>query len=64
VYAAKWCCIVLNVFLPVHFARRRFADPGLDADALKRAQLNKAAQPLAAIEHLIANKEAAWLTST
>jgi hypothetical protein len=63
VYAAKWCSIVLNVFLPVHLARRRFADPKLDEAALKRGQLDKAAKQLSALEHLIANKEATWLTS-
>lgn len=42
VYQVKWCCIALNVFLPVHLARRRFADPGLDEVALKRTQLYKA----------------------
>ena len=41
-YQIKWCCIALNVFLPVHLARRKFADPGLDVDALMRAQLVKA----------------------
>ena len=42
VYQVKWCCIALNIFLPVHLARRRFANPGLDAAALKNAQLAKA----------------------
>lgn len=42
VYAAKWACIALNVFLPVHLARRKFADPALDEAALKAAQLAKA----------------------
>jgi hypothetical protein len=42
VYRIKWCCIALNVFLPVHLARRRFADPALDEAALKRGQLAKA----------------------
>ena len=41
-YRVKWCCIALNVFLPVHMARRKFADPHLDEAALKRAQLAKA----------------------
>lgn len=41
-YRVKWCCITLNVFRPVHMARRAFAHPGLDEAALKRAQLNKA----------------------
>lgn len=41
-YEIKWCCIALNVFLPVHLARRRFANPELDEDALKRTQIEKA----------------------
>lgn len=42
VYQVKWCCIALNVFLPVHLARRRFANPSLDETELKNAQLSKA----------------------
>ncbi|MDB5813300.1 MAG: Phosphotransferase enzyme family protein [Rhodocyclales bacterium] len=42
VYQIKWCCIALNVFLPVHMARRKFANPSLDESALKRQQLAKA----------------------
>lgn len=42
VYQIKWCCIALNVFLPVNMARRRFANPELDESALKQAQLVKA----------------------
>lgn len=41
-YQFKWCCIALNVFLPVNFARRKFANPSLDESTLKRAQLAKA----------------------
>ena len=41
-YQIKWCCIALNVFLPVHLARRRFANHGLDEQALKQAQYAKA----------------------
>ena len=41
-YQVKWCCITLNVFLPVHMERRRFANPQLDPLALKRDQLLKA----------------------
>lgn len=41
-YQFKWCCIALNVFLPVNFARRKFANPNLDEGTLKRAQLAKA----------------------
>ena len=49
-YQIKWCCIALNVFLPVHLARRAFANPSLDEIALKRAQLLKANQILNSIE--------------
>lgn len=46
VYQLKWCCIALNVFLPVHLERRRFANPGLDVTQLKISQLQKAEQLL------------------
>lgn len=46
VYRIKWCCIALNVFLPVHLARRKFADPSLHEASVKAAQLAKA-------EHLL-----------
>lgn len=49
-YQIKWCCIALNVFLPVHLARRTFANPSLDEVALKQAQLLKANQILNAID--------------
>ena len=49
-YQIKWCCIALNVFLPVHLARRTFANPGLDETSLKQAQLLKANQILNAID--------------
>lgn len=42
VYQLKWCAIALNVFLPVHLERRKFANPALDEAVLKRAQLVKA----------------------
>ena len=48
-YQVKWCCIALNVFLPVHLARRRFADPDLDEQALKHVQLDKAERLMARI---------------
>jgi hypothetical protein len=44
VYRVKWCCITLNIFLPVNLARRRFADPLLDERTLKRQQLAKATE--------------------
>jgi len=49
-YQIKWCCIALNVFVPVHLARRKFADPGVDENALKQTQLIKARQLLNSID--------------
>lgn len=49
-YQVKWCCIALNVFLPVNLARRRFANPGLDETALKRTQLEKGKQLFQSIQ--------------
>ena len=40
----RWCCIVLNEFLPDIAQRRQFADPGLDLEARKLQQLGKARQ--------------------
>ncbi len=44
VYQIKWCCIALNVFVQIHLARRKFANPDLDEMALKQTQLAKAKQ--------------------
>lgn len=49
VFQIKWCCIVLNVFLPDAARRRRFADPGADLEDRKHAQCAKAEQLLASI---------------
>ncbi len=49
-YRIKWCCIALNVFLPVNLARRKFANPGLDEALLKRQQLVKATSLFNALE--------------
>ena len=42
VYQFKWCCIALNVFIPVNLARRQFANPNLNVIEFKNAQLVKA----------------------
>lgn len=47
-YRLKWCCILLNPFLPTEGARRRFAVPG--ASGRKREQLAKARDLLATLE--------------
>ncbi len=42
VYRIKWCCIALNIFIPMHLARRQFANPNLNVIDLRTAQLAKA----------------------
>ncbi len=41
-YQLKWCCIMLNDFLPSDGSRRRFALHGLDETERKTRQLHKA----------------------
>jgi hypothetical protein len=48
VFRIKWCCIMLNEFLPDAARRRRFADPGADSEARRRMQLDKARRHLPA----------------
>jgi hypothetical protein len=50
-YRIKWCCILLNVFLPIDGARREFAQGG--ASERKREQLKKAKNHLVFLEQLI-----------
>jgi hypothetical protein len=40
----RWCCIILNEFLPDIARRRRFADPALDLEVRKLQQVRKARQ--------------------
>ncbi len=42
VYCVKWCCIMMNEFLPAGGRRRRFARNDHDRDERKRCQLEKA----------------------
>lgn len=42
VFQIKWCCIMLNEFLPDAAQRRRFANPTTEPEQRKRAQLEKA----------------------
>jgi hypothetical protein len=46
VYRIKWCCIILNEFLPVDRARRTFSNPEDDIAARKKGQLEKAFRAL------------------
>ena len=48
VYRVKWCCILLNEFLPVGGRRRQFSTAA-DQEARKVAQLTKARAALAAV---------------
>lgn len=41
-FQIKWCCIMLNEFLPDAARRRRFANPAMDPEQGKRLQLEKA----------------------
>jgi hypothetical protein len=41
-YALKWCCILLNEFVPEHLERRLFANPGLKREEVQGQQLEKA----------------------
>ena len=50
-YRIKWCCILLNVFLPIDGSRREFAQGG--ASEKKKGQLKKAQNHLASLEQLI-----------
>ncbi|MBI4169132.1 MAG: phosphotransferase [Acidobacteria bacterium] len=49
VYQIKWCCILLNDFLPVSRERRRFADGVRDPEERKVEQLHKARRALARV---------------
>jgi thiamine kinase-like enzyme len=41
-YKIKWCCIVLNIFIPSDMERRIFANPDLDVSLYKEKQLSLA----------------------
>jgi thiamine kinase-like enzyme len=45
-YKIKWCCIVLNIFLPKHLARREFANEVVNCSNLRKTQILKAKQLL------------------
>ena len=50
VFQIKWCCIMLNEFLPDAAQRRRFANPTAEPESRKRAQLQKAQRFFNSIE--------------
>lgn len=51
VFRVKWCCIILNEFLPAEAKRRRFADATRDPAARKGLQLGKARALFDTLEH-------------
>jgi hypothetical protein len=51
VYRVKWCCIMLNEFLPVDRQRRRFAQDAPAEEGRKRAQLHKVGHALRELCH-------------
>jgi len=52
IYRIKWCCILLNHFLPVDSERRAFAQG--DAEGRKKEQINKAQKLFASLEQSMA----------
>lgn len=50
IYQIKWCCIALNIFLPYHLERRKFANKNLNLIELQRNQLIKAKKILGLLE--------------
>ncbi len=53
--ALKWCCIILNPFVPEWAARNQFADSASDLNILKRQRLNSARKAFSNIRPLIEN---------
>jgi hypothetical protein len=49
VYQTKWCCILLNEFLPAGHRRRQFASPVSGLEERQAQQLDKARQGFAAL---------------
>ncbi len=46
VFAVKWCCILLNEFMPVDSARRGYAQPDMNVAERRSAQLERLSQRL------------------
>ena len=53
VHTLKWCCIILNEFLPVGRARRIYAHDDINIDERKRIQLKKAKKMFKTVSTLI-----------
>jgi hypothetical protein len=53
-FGLKWCCIILNPFMPNWAARRRFANRPGDLETLKRTRLSDAKDALAHLKGIAA----------
>ena len=51
IFQIKWCCIILNEFLPADARRRNFANPAKDDNQRKRHQLDKAKYYFKRLQH-------------
>lgn len=57
IHQIKWCCIMLNPFLPMDRARHRFARPSADIESLKTERLYQATNLLESCLQQISNEE-------
>lgn len=53
VHTLKWCCILLNEFLPLGIARRVFANSSMNVNTRKEEQLKKAEKMLQQVHSFI-----------
>ena len=51
IFQVKWCCIILNEFLPAAARRRNFANPVANTIARKQSQLGKAITLFKSLQH-------------
>lgn len=52
-FALKWCCIILNPFVPEWAARSQFADSASDLNQLKQERLSRARKAFAKTQMLL-----------
>ncbi len=51
-FQIKWCCIIMNLFLPEVLERRNFSDPDFNLDKSKKMQLKKANELFSKIKYV------------
>lgn len=52
IFQIKWCCIIMNLFIPEVQERRIFSDPNFELDLSKRIQLDKANKLISKINYV------------